>query len=163
MTFLGCFPPAPDHVPNATPKPRLPDIWQTMAASGLAIKPNEMIPLSGTLLAEKRPQGPQMPVQVVHDLGPARKRRKFKRTLFSEVQKKILVDWLQSHQANPYPTLIEKEELMLETGLNREQLNVWFTNNRIRHGLTGSHGHVIKRPVNFVPPEQRQFPVPLRL
>ena len=76
-----------------------------------------------------------------------RKRKESKRTLFSEKQRSILMHWLRSHQSNPYPTSIEKQELMEKTGLNRDQINVWFTNNRVRHGLSTSsqhHGHSSK-------------------
>ena len=72
---------------------------------------------------------------------PARKRKESKRTLFSEKQRSILMHWLRSHQSNPYPTSIEKQELMEKTGLNRDQINVWFTNNRVRHGLSTSSQH----------------------
>ena len=59
--------------------------------------------------------------------------------MFSDSQRTILLEWLRDHRSNPYPTIAEKKQLMNETGLNREQINVWFTNNRIRLGMTGSH------------------------
>jgi hypothetical protein len=68
-----------------------------------------------------------------------KKRRHFKRTLFTETQRQILMGWLKMHQKNPYPTTSEKEYLMMETGLQRDQINVWFTNNRIRQGITSAH------------------------
>lgn len=68
-----------------------------------------------------------------------KKRKESKRTMFSDAQRTILLEWLRDHSSNPYPTITEKKQLMEETGLNREQINVWFTNNRIRLGMTGSH------------------------
>ena len=66
-----------------------------------------------------------------------KKRKESKRTMFSDSQRTILLEWLSDHRSNPYPTIQEKKQLMNETGLNREQINVWFTNNRIRLGMTG--------------------------
>ena len=68
-----------------------------------------------------------------------KKKRETKRTMFSDSQRAILLDWLRDHKSNPYPTIAEKKQLMKETGLNRDQVNVWFTNNRIRLGFTQSH------------------------
>ena len=87
----------------------------------------------------------EIPNPVAQHTG--RKRKETKRTLFSEKQRSILMHWLRSHQSNPYPTSLEKQELMEKTGLNRDQINVWFTNNRVRHGLSTSsqhHGHSSK-------------------
>lgn len=161
MTFVSCVPSTQHSFPNSGARPRLPDIWQTLASSGLEISPSEMTPLTGTVISTEAPKPPQFSSSTSCEAMPSRKRRKFKRTLFSDVQKKILCDWLESHQSNPYPTLLEKEELMHETGLNREQINVWFTNNRIRHGLTSGHGqHMIKHQHIYVP-EPVQYPVPM--
>jgi hypothetical protein len=37
---------------------------------------------------------------------------------------------------NPYPNIIEKRELMESTGLSLDQICVWFSNQRVRLGLT---------------------------
>jgi len=46
----------------------------------------------------------------------------------------ILRDWMFSseHVAFPYPTEVEKEQLMKKTGLTRKRLTNWFTNSRKR-------------------------------
>ena len=128
--------------PLSSPKPLLPGIWQTLASSGIPWTPEQMIPSFGRLSSadEEKPIPSEQIIR--NDRIPApKKRKRFKRSVFSEGQKQILIEWLHSHQSNPYPTLLEKQELMQETGLNRDQINVWFTNNRIRHGLTGIHAH----------------------
>lgn len=40
----------------------------------------------------------------------------------------ILSAWVEEHSDNPYPNPLQLEELMFQTGLTKEQLNVWFTN-----------------------------------
>ncbi|KAK8857863.1 DNA binding [Tritrichomonas musculus] len=83
-----------------------------------------------------------------------KKRKESKRTMFTDSQRTILLEWLRDHRSNPYPTIAEKKQLMNETGLNREQINVWFTNNRIRLGLTGSHAaarHTSKAQMRMSP------------
>jgi hypothetical protein len=127
---------------SCEPYRRLPDIWTTFAGAGIVLDP-PAAPLPGA-----RPSPPE-------DLSPRqlRKRKHFKRTMFTDTQRQILVKWLLMHQANPYPTTAEKELLMAETGLHREQINIWFTNNRIRQGFTAAHRLDEHRAV---------FPPPLR-
>ncbi|ODQ50566.1 hypothetical protein SAICODRAFT_9839 [Saitoella complicata NRRL Y-17804] len=43
-----------------------------------------------------------------------------------------LKSWFVQHVTDPYPTSKEKEELCLQTGMKRTQLNMWFTNARRR-------------------------------
>ena len=45
----------------------------------------------------------------------------------------VLKQWLQKRKSNPYPTPQEKSMLMEKTGLNRSQLDHWFTNARQRY------------------------------
>jgi hypothetical protein len=59
--------------------------------------------------------------------------------MFTDSQRQILVGCLRLHQANPDPTTTEKEILMQEIGLHRDQINVWFTYRRIRLGVATSH------------------------
>jgi hypothetical protein len=44
----------------------------------------------------------------------------------------ILDDWFELHKNKPYPSEEEKSQLMLITGLNRNQVNNWFMNARKR-------------------------------
>ena len=124
---------------KTTPKPMLPSIWQTLADSGIEVKVAEFETFCRP--CESRREQVRMTSNIV-SCPPQRKRKTFKRTIFTEMQKRVLNNWLSSHKENPYPTLTEKQELMTETGLSRDQINVWFTNNRIRHGLTGIHATV---------------------
>jgi hypothetical protein len=115
---------------------RLPDIWTTIALAGVHLElfPPPVSPAAAPTAAEVRTWSIARPVT------PAgRKRKHSKRTMFTDSQRQILVDWLKMHQANPYPTTTEKEILMQETGLHRDQINVWFANHRIRQGFTASH------------------------
>ncbi|KAI5949593.1 CUP9 [Candida jiufengensis] len=44
----------------------------------------------------------------------------------------ILLRWLNDHLNHPYPNSFEKNQLMLSTGLNQQQLSNWFINARRR-------------------------------
>ncbi|CCF55872.1 hypothetical protein KAFR_0A04370 [Kazachstania africana CBS 2517] len=48
----------------------------------------------------------------------------------------ILNNWLVNHLGNPYPTAIEKNELLKQTGLTKIQLSNWFINVRRRKVFT---------------------------
>ena len=41
-----------------------------------------------------------------------------------------LVQWLDMHKSNPYPTKVEKEQLAINSGMTIRQLNDWFANAR---------------------------------
>ena len=45
-----------------------------------------------------------------------------------------LDDWFSAHKDKPYPSEVEKSQLMLITGLSRHQINNWFMNTRKRRG-----------------------------
>ncbi|EAY22975.1 Homeobox domain containing protein [Trichomonas vaginalis G3] len=109
-----------------------PDIYTLMMSRGVTIDKSMMslFPVENVL-----PE-PEINVEI-----PIKKRKEGKRTLFSDSQRSILMHWLKNHQSNPYPTATEKQELMDKTGLNRDQINVWFTNNRVRHGMSCSSQH----------------------
>ncbi|KAI4715342.1 hypothetical protein E4T48_08469 [Aureobasidium sp. EXF-10727] len=55
---------------------------------------------------------------------------------FSKTAIKVLRNWLDEHQANPYPTEDEKEQLGRTTGLRVAQINTWLANAR-RRGKVG--------------------------
>ena len=42
----------------------------------------------------------------------------------------VLIAWIHSHSANPYPTKGEKYVLSWHTGMSLRQLNDWFANAR---------------------------------
>ncbi|KAK6458394.1 uncharacterized protein RJT20DRAFT_31367 [Scheffersomyces xylosifermentans] len=44
----------------------------------------------------------------------------------------ILLKWLNDHLNHPYPNSFEKNQLMMATGLNQQQLSNWFINARRR-------------------------------
>jgi len=110
----------------------LPGIWTLIHNRGLNIDPKEMSPFFIDIMEPQSPPQQQMIIK---------KRKEFKRTLFTDAQRNTLMQWLKDHQSNPYPTSTEKQQLMAETGLNRDQINVWFTNNRVRHGMSSSSQH----------------------
>lgn len=60
--------------------------------------------------------------------------------------KEILMDWLDSHRENPYPSVEEKKILCSQTGLSLNQLNNWFINARRRViGVkTPSHVEIVR-------------------
>ncbi|KAJ3412829.1 Homeobox protein Meis2 [Chytridiales sp. JEL 0842] len=51
---------------------------------------------------------------------------------FSPEALKVLTTWLEAHLDNPYPSIIEKEQLAGVTGLKVKQVNDWFINARRR-------------------------------
>ncbi|KAI5956061.1 CUP9 [Candida theae] len=44
----------------------------------------------------------------------------------------VLLRWLNDHLNHPYPNSFEKNQLMMATGLNQQQLSNWFINARRR-------------------------------
>jgi len=44
----------------------------------------------------------------------------------------VLLKWLNDHLNHPYPNSFEKNQLMMSTGLNQQQLSNWFINARRR-------------------------------
>lgn len=110
----------------------LPGIYALMMSRGIIIDKSQMSIFPAQVIKVETE---------VSSPNPIKKRKEGKRTLFTDNQRSILMHWLKNHQSNPYPTSSEKQDLMDKTGLNREQINVWFTNNRVRHGMscTGQH------------------------
>lgn len=146
-------------------KVQLPDIWETISSSGIHIDIADFstfpVPSTNENHTEAIPQ-PHNSVYAQPNqryINPPnisenhsmchmilqgmmkKKRKEGKRTMFTDTQRTILLDWLRDHKSDPYPTIQEKNQLMLQTGLNRHQINNWFTNNRIRLGMTGSHAN----------------------
>jgi hypothetical protein len=120
---------AVDAATIRSPAQQLPDIWTTIAFAGVNLPLREM-----PMVTAPAALAPTIPPS-----SALSKRRRFKRTLFTDAQRQILSSWLNMHKADPYPTTGEKELLMRETGLHRDQINVWFTHNRIRQGFTSMH------------------------
>jgi hypothetical protein len=113
---------------------QLPDIWTTLELAGIKVNLSEGTPVVAR-------HAPVAPAETRFQIA-ARKRKHFKRTLFTPDQREILLEWLYHHQQNPYPTASEKENLILKTGLHRDQLNVWFTNHRMREGIRLPHNNL---------------------
>ncbi|ABN66947.2 predicted protein [Scheffersomyces stipitis CBS 6054] len=63
-------------------------------------------------------------------LSPGNK-RKTRNNLPKEITY-ILLKWLNDHLSHPYPNSFEKNQLMMMTGLNQQQLSNWFINARRR-------------------------------
>ena len=116
----------------------LPSIWDTISFAGLNFDPKQMAPISLQSLPQINSNSDENQIQQSYPHYNRPPLHQKKRVLFTENQRGILLNWLIKHSNNPYPTQTEKETLMRLTGLNREQINVWFTNNRIRHGLCGA-------------------------
>lgn len=115
---------------------KLPDIWSTVESAGVNISDMEVLILD-TINPESNEENEV-------ELEPAKKKRRhFKRSPFTREQKQILFGWLNRARRHPYPTTAEKEKLMQLTGLSKDQINVWFTNHRIRQGLSNSSYHSI--------------------
>ncbi|CAH2351700.1 hypothetical protein CLIB1423_04S03994 [[Candida] railenensis] len=63
--------------------------------------------------------------------SPNAQKRKTRNNLPKETTY-ILLKWLNEHLNHPYPNSFEKNQLMLQTGLNQQQLSNWFINARRR-------------------------------
>ncbi|XP_038714866.1 homeobox protein knotted-1-like 1 [Tripterygium wilfordii] len=68
-------------------------------------------------------------------LGNLRKEflRKRKNGKLSKDAKMVLLDWWNDHYRWPYPTEEDKMKLSEATGLDQQQINNWFINQRKRH------------------------------
>ena len=62
---------------------------------------------------------------------PDNKKRK-SRTVFSAESIRVLKEWLLQHVDDPYPNIVEKQELASRSGLTNRQINHWFINGRRR-------------------------------
>lgn len=45
-------------------------------------------------------------------------------------KKSVLFNWIETHQANPYPTEKQKLALALKLGMSKNQIENWFVNTR---------------------------------
>lgn len=90
------------------------------------------------------PETPVMSVQPLHKhsqaqqeypvkgmTSPGASKRKTRNNLPKETTY-ILISWLNDHLSHPYPNSFEKNQLMMATGLNHQQLLNWFINARRR-------------------------------
>lgn len=59
-------------------------------------------------------------------------RKRKRRARLPAASREILRKWLREHQADPYPSRGEKDQLILQTGLTDQQVSTWFVNNRQR-------------------------------
>ncbi|EGW30163.1 uncharacterized protein SPAPADRAFT_63770 [Spathaspora passalidarum NRRL Y-27907] len=64
-------------------------------------------------------------------ISPPPIKRKTRNNLPKEITF-ILLKWLNDHLNHPYPNSFEKNQLMMATGLNQQQLSNWFINARRR-------------------------------
>lgn len=55
-----------------------------------------------------------------------------KKCHFPKWVKEILINWLYIHRQYPYPTVSDRNDLLLQTGLSRKQLRIWLINARKR-------------------------------
>ena len=63
------------------------------------------------------------------------KRMEMRRKSFKKIKKgHHLEEWFSEHESNPYPTLEQREELALITGLTEDQVRIWFNQKRYRKG-----------------------------
>jgi len=62
-----------------------------------------------------------------------RSRRQERRHTLGMEARRLLKEWVDAHLEEPYPTIVEKQELASATCLSLKQINDWFTNYRKRH------------------------------
>lgn len=85
---------------------------------------------SGTLTPQLMHPTPTPPTQY-RELDVQKMKRKTCNNLPKETTY-LLLKWLNDHLNHPYPNSFEKNQLMLLTGLNQQQLSNWFINARRR-------------------------------
>ncbi|XP_067664993.1 mucin-2-like [Haliotis asinina] len=83
--------------------------------------------------------------------APSNRRSQYK--LLTPAAKKILTDWYESHQENPYPTEEQKEELADLAQISSAQVKSWFANKRSRNNNTRKQipNYFIKKYPNYTP------------
>ena len=78
---------------------------------------------------------PRFPIPMVKVPNKNTKRKRFDKKIKQKIDR-----WLLLHQNNPYMSKEEKEWMMTQTGLTKEQLNTYLTNQRMRY-LKGDFIH----------------------
>ncbi|XP_071109109.1 uncharacterized protein [Haliotis cracherodii] len=83
--------------------------------------------------------------------APSNRRSQYK--LLTPAAKKILTDWYDSHQENPYPTEEEKDELADIAQISSAQVKSWFANKRSRNNNTRKQipNYFIKKYPSYTP------------
>lgn len=72
---------------------------------------------------------------------------------FSKEARSVLRTWYHEHQENPYPTSAEKDDLVVQTGLQRSQISLWLANTRRKNRARA----IQKQIAATEPPQQRSF------
>ena len=67
---------------------------------------------------------------------------------FEKDQVLPLTEWLLKHSSNPYPSMDDKAELAIKSGLSTQQVQNWFINMRKRHWTPMMNGK--RRPRTFL-------------
>lgn len=86
-------------------------------------------PVSGVVPTNFTSDESKYPAKLASDAGVCK--RKTRNNLPKETTY-ILINWLNDHLNHPYPNSFEKNQLMIATGLNHQQLLNWFINARRR-------------------------------
>jgi hypothetical protein len=67
---------------------------------------------------------------------------------FEKNQVQPLTEWLLKHSSNPYPSMDDKADLAMKSGLSTQQVQNWFINMRKRHWTPMMNGK--RRPRTFL-------------
>lgn len=109
--------------PHHPHHPHYPPHIATVLAAPLALAPPMMATPPGALAP---------PLQFVPRKGDDSKLKRKTRNNLPKETTYILLKWLNDHLNHPYPNSFEKNQLMMLTGLNQQQLSNWFINARRR-------------------------------
>lgn len=126
--------------PATTP---LPPLFHTSTAAGSgpvtppALVPHLQLPPVASLAKSTVPvlAPAPAPVPIPAPMEFRKSCEKIKRKTRNNLPKEttyILLKWLNDHLNHPYPNSFEKNQLMMLTGLNQQQLSNWFINARRR-------------------------------
>lgn len=94
-----------------------------------AVSSETSVPVTGVVPTHFKADEPKYPAKTVSSVGVCK--RKTRNNLPKETTY-ILINWLNDHLNHPYPNSFEKNQLMIATGLNHQQLLNWFINARRR-------------------------------
>ncbi|CCE82413.1 Piso0_002138 [Millerozyma farinosa CBS 7064] len=133
----GSSMPPISHVAGSTrssPSSLRPVMDNTSASpmpSNVAVASGHEVPISIAPGVMVRPSANSNDGSAVNNGAHGSNKRKTRNNLPKETTY-ILIKWLNEHISHPYPNSFEKNQLMMSTGLNQQQLSNWFINARRR-------------------------------
>lgn len=109
-----------------------PRQWSVHSRSMLAPSRNENVAEENQKFPSANEKCTGKPTDGIKDGGSSNNDAPTRKSL-PPVAKKIMFRWFEEHKHNPYPTSSEKDALVLQCGIRKEQVEYWFKNARARY------------------------------